>query len=171
MVFLFNVGGYYIVFWALKHQASEELSARLDAELYAEEETIELKIPVSLPYPLQETGSFERMNGMFEHRGEFYKLVKQKLQNDTLYIVCIQDHERKHLENTMTDYVKLSNDLPGTNSQKALQFLGKLLKDYDSNSAITFTEQPGWSMSISYKEISDSFNTPSIQIQSPPPKA
>ena len=35
---------------------------------------------------------YERVNGEFEHNGEFFKLVKQKLENDTLNIVCIKDH-------------------------------------------------------------------------------
>ena len=168
MVFLFNVGGYYIVFWGLQQRYSRELIERLDANLYSEEETIELKIPVTLPYPLNQQ-EFERVNGKFEHNGEYYKLVKQKLHNDTLYIVCIQDHQQKRLEKTITEYANLSNDLP-SNSDKALNFLGKLLKDFESNKNLDLVASGVWCLEIpltfhSFKTIDQE-----REIHSPPPK-
>ena len=168
MVFLFNVGGYYIVFWGLRQQNSIELTARLDANQYTAEETIELKIPVTLPYPIQQQ-DFERVDGKFEHNGEHYKLVKHKLLNDTLYIVCIKDQEDKRLVKTMTEYVKLSNDLPA-NSDKAANFLGKLLKDFESADDVAFTGTDGWSLQLSF--ISKTYLTiiREKNIISPPPK-
>jgi hypothetical protein len=169
LVFLFNVGGYYIVFWALRHQANVKLTARLDADLYSEDETIEIKIPMSLPYPLQE-GEFKRTNGMFEHHGEIYKLVKHKLQNDTLIVVCIKDRAQKQLNRTMTDYVSLSNDLPGT-AKKALNVLGKILKDYNTHHDPALIEFAPWSQDLGFNEMSVSLVTTIISVQSPPPKA
>jgi hypothetical protein len=168
IVFLFNVGGYYIVFWGLRLQADKQLTTRLDADLYNTHETIELKIPVTLPYPIQQQ-EFQRIDGRFEHHGEFFKLVKHKLQNDTLYIICIRDHQTKHLVNTMTDYVKLTQALPGT-SQKALNFLGKLLKDFYSQADIGIALNYGFSMVILFKKTSDSLPDPVIPVHSPPPK-
>jgi hypothetical protein len=46
------------------------------------DETILLKIPVAVPYQIDSEG-YERVDGEFEHQGEFYRLVKQKYQNDT----------------------------------------------------------------------------------------
>ncbi|MEO5599502.1 MAG: hypothetical protein ABIR06_01110 [Cyclobacteriaceae bacterium] len=111
-IFLFNVGGYYIVFWGLRVKADQLLTERLDANEYKSNETIEIKIPVRLPYPIQQQ-EFERIDGKFEHNGEVFKLVKHKLENDTVYIVCIRDHRIEHLESTLTDYVNASNALPG----------------------------------------------------------
>jgi hypothetical protein len=167
-VFLFNVGGYYIVFWALRYQANAELTARLDAELYSNDETIELKIPMSLPYPLQ-SRDFERTYGMFEHQGESYKLVKHKLQNDTLIVVCIKDHTRNDLNRTMNDYASMSNDLPGT-AKKALNFLGKLLKDYSTHVNTTLIEHQAWCQEFDYNNASFLLVETTISIQSPPPK-
>lgn len=168
MVFLFNVGGYYIVFWGLRLQADQQLTTRLDADLYKAHETIELKIPVTLPYPIHQQ-EFQRIDGRFEHHGEFFKLVKHKLQNDTLYVICIRDHQTKHLVNTMTDYVELTHALPGT-SQKALNFLGKLLKDFYSQADISIVHNYGFSIAILFKEASESLLSPVIPVQSPPPK-
>ncbi|MEX2231647.1 MAG: hypothetical protein WD824_05780 [Cyclobacteriaceae bacterium] len=171
MAFLFNVGGYYIVFWGLRFQSDQQLTSRLDANLYEPEETIELKIPVALPYPIQ-SQDFQRVNGRFEHGGEFYKLVKHKLENDTLYVVCIRDHQTRELVNTMTDYVQLTQALPGTNTaNKALNFLSKLVKDFCSHQDINMLHQYGFSMLIVFTEIREFFLQPVISVHAPPPKA
>ena len=105
LVFLFNVGGYHIVFWGLRVQTDRELSNRLDANLYDPEETIQLRIPIALPYPIQ-SHDFQRVDGRFEHNGQQYKLIKHKLQSDTLYVVCLRDHATRQLVTTMTDYIE-----------------------------------------------------------------
>jgi len=64
-----------------------------------------------LPYPIQQNG-FERVDGEFEYKGEYYNLVKQRLENDTLFMVCIRNHQEKRLISTMTEYANMANDLP-----------------------------------------------------------
>lgn len=167
-IFLFNVGGYYIVFWGLRQQANNELRARLDADLYSAEEIVELKLPLTLPYPIEQQ-EYERVNGKFEHQGVHYKLVKQKFQNDTLYVVCIKDQAEKQLVKTMNDYVKMTNDLPAS-SKKALHFLGKLLKDFEHINSEKPVQQHGWSQEITFAITSPSTLTQPSRIPSPPPK-
>lgn len=167
-VFLFNVGGYYLVFWGLRHHANIELKARLDADLYHQEDLIELKLPLSLPYPVEQQ-EYERANGKFEHKGEYYKLVKQKFQNDTLYVLCIKDHEEKQLVKTMTDYVEVTSDLPAS-SKNELHVFGKLLKDFESANPEKLIHQDGWLQEIAFVIVSPSTLTRSSNIQSPPPK-
>lgn len=168
MVFLFNVGGYYIVFWGLRLETNQQLTARLDAGLYDPDATIELKIPVTLPYPIH-TDDFKRVDGGFEHNGEYYKLVKHKFQNDTLYIVCIRDGETRELVNAMTDYIRLTQAFP-VNHEKAHNFLEKLAKDFLSRPTGGIVERGGFSIMIAFFQLTDSFETRSIPVHSPPPK-
>jgi hypothetical protein len=169
LVFLFNVGGYYIVFWGLRFEADNELTARIDADHYKPSEIIEIKIPVTLPYPIQQDG-YKRIDGRFEYRGEFFKLVKQKLQNDTLSIVCIRDHEGKKLENTMNEYVKLANSLPATN-QKALNILAKLLKDFCKQVDPRILRYNDFAMRLFFADLSEILQCPLIAVPGPPPRA
>lgn len=170
IIFLFNVGGYYIVFWGLRYQANQQLTLRLDANLFDPEETILLKIPVALPYPLESNG-FQRVDGGFEHNGEFFKLIKNKLENDTLYVVCIRDRETRQLVKTMKDYVSLTQGLADENpSQKALHFLSKLAKDFCSNGAIDMVHQAGFSMLITYEQRLEHILGPSLPVHAPPPR-
>lgn len=146
LVFLFNVGGYYIVFWGLRYQTDQELTYRLNTDQYDRSETLEIKIPVTLPYPIQ-SRDFERVDGRFEHNGEHFKLVKHKLQNDTLYIVCLRDQETRQLVAALTDYVHLTQARPeADSSQKARHSLSKLVKDFYSYGSVSMLHQSGYIM-------------------------
>jgi hypothetical protein len=169
IIFLFNVGGYYLAFWALEYKTDKALSVRIDQDLYDAAETITIKVPIALPYPIQEH-DYERVDGTFEFQGEYYKLVKQKLEKDTLYVVCLKNHEQKEMVETITTYVKLTNDLPG-NAKKALSFFGKFLKDYDSVSRAEVIPATSWHHEISFKELNTYLQSTSQEIHSPPPES
>ena len=55
-LFLFNVGGYYIVFLGMKAKAKKDLLTRLDANDYTTDETLVLSVPLSMPYPIYSAG-------------------------------------------------------------------------------------------------------------------
>jgi hypothetical protein len=169
IVFLFNVGGYYVFFSILKLQTEKELTNRLDTDEYGADEIVLLKIPVTLPYPIQTQG-FERVDGSFQHEGQFYKLVKHKLQNDTLYIVCIRDHATRELVQTMDDYVELTQSFPATN-QKTWNFLSKLIKDFYSAESIPLPYLQGLIVELLWEEWDSLFQEPSIPVHALPPRA
>ena len=79
---------------------SRELTQLLNAGNYSELETFEFKIPLNIPYPIQNRG-FDRVHGAFEFDGEFYELVQQKLERDTLYVVCIKNASESRLGNSV----------------------------------------------------------------------
>lgn len=135
MIFLFNIGGYHAVFWALKTQAKKDLLHRLDADIYPAQDVVILTVPISLPYPILDAG-YQRADGEIEHRGEFYQLVKQKVENDTLFMVCIKDHNQKRIAQTMNEYTQLSNNLPAS-TKNTMDLLGKMFKDFTSTSFVT----------------------------------
>jgi hypothetical protein len=167
-VFLFNVGGYYLVFVGLHHRAQRLLTQKIETNQFEGHETIELKIPITLPYPILQTG-FEKANGKFEHNGIYYKLIKQKLENDTVYIVCIRDIESKKIANTLKDYVAKTNDLP-LNS-KSLNLFGKFLKDFETIETDLIQHGYGWSSEIQFADLAIITHSAIIAVHGPPPKA
>lgn len=170
LVFLFNVGGYHIVFWGLRLQTDQQLAKRLDAELYDQDETLEIKIPLSLPYPVYGR-HFERVNGAFEHNGEFFKLIKQRHENDTLYVICIRDRATRQLVNTMKDYVQLTSGLDNsTPTEKALNYLTHLVKDFYSQDGVCLLLEFRFAMRIMFSEFPQSFTQPEIAVHAPPPR-
>jgi hypothetical protein len=169
LVFAFNLGGYYVFFWAMRHTANKELVHRLDANDYSSEEVIELQIPFTLPYPIFNTG-FERVDGKFEHEGEIYKLVKQKLVNDTLYIVCLQDKKEMQITSAFKDYSRLSNDMPASHGKHSSSILNKLIKDYNYDQVIDLISISGWSRNQRWCQVEFLVTSPELEILSPPPK-
>ena len=114
----------------MQNHVTTGLLKRLDAGNYSKGETFVLTFPLSLPYPVGEY-DYKRVNGEFEFRGESYRLVKQKVENDTVFIVCLRDSESTKIAAAFNDFTKLSHNLPATN-KKALNFLAKLYKDFKS---------------------------------------
>jgi len=132
-VFAFNIGGYYLAFKALQVTAHQVLIEKINNEEYSEELTVELKVPLALPYSTTPSSEYKRVNGRFEYEGDVYKLVKQRLQNDTLYVVCIKDHEEKKLINDFKEYAQKAQDT-GSNSKKESGTSSKqIIKDYFGN--------------------------------------
>jgi hypothetical protein len=167
-LFLFNVGGYYIVFWGLRQHHNYQLNSRLDANQYSKEETVELKIPLSLPYPLTQSG-YERINGRFEHNGEFYKLVKKQVVNDILYVVCIRDQKEKQIVETMKEVESLTSDVP--TSDKDISLLAKLLKDFESHETPALAGTSGWVQGFEFSFRNYSINSADLSKTGPPPRA
>ena len=169
LLFLFNVGGYYLVFWGLRYQGDKKTWSRLEAAQYSEAETILFKIPMALPYPVNE-GVYEQMKGEFEHNGNFYKGIKQKFERDTLFVLCVKDQKEKNLANTMTSYEKASNDLP-SKSKHGQGLLSKLLNEYEPFHQIEVIHQNGWLLT-SPNSTSTSLDLLAFElsVQSPPPK-
>ena len=143
---LFNVLGYYGVFVGLQYQNSRNQISRLDAELYDESETFTLKVPISIPYAVDQT-EFERVDGEFEHEGQFYRMVKQKLSNDTLHIVCIKDHQGTRITKALKDYVKSFTDKPAHGKSDGKSTI-TLMKDYIPSAYSIGHGSDGWSTMI-----------------------
>ena len=152
----------------LRYQAKSEMIARLDSRSYSADETITLKVPFALPYWM-DSRAYERVDGEFQFRGEFYRLVEQKLEKDTLYIVCIKDAGEKKLFHVMSDFVKLSNDLP-TSAQQTIKLLGSLMKDFVVSAQTEILISQGWSREYSYAEPFFNLLTTSSSVFSPPPE-
>jgi hypothetical protein len=127
-----------------------------------------IRIPMALPYPM--VAGYESIDGEFEHNGEFFKLVKQKLENDTLNIVCIRDHKQKELFGALKDFIKLSNDLPTSHPQQAVLLLSKVLKDYEPLPDLKIISSDGWCIeSVEHDLIADLLFQ-DRDVLSPPPK-
>ena len=118
-ILIFNWIGYRFVVDYLQHKADVQLEARLDKNQYDESRLIELKVPIHLPYQNSWT-AYERYDGEITLNGTLYKYVERKVSNDTLYLRCLPNIQKMHLENAKDDFFKNTNDLAqNNNSQKS----------------------------------------------------
>jgi hypothetical protein len=167
---ILNVLGYYGVFVGLQYQNERDQIQRFDAERYDESETFMIKVPISIPYAANQT-DFERVDGEFEHQGQVYRMVKQKLSNDTLHIVCIKDHQQTEISRALKDYVKSFTDRPAQNKSNGKTTIS-FIKDYIFASYDIGHGADGWSAMISLQSQSENL-TPSFfaAIVHPPERA
>jgi hypothetical protein len=168
VIFLFNVGGYHLIFVALKVQAKNDLLHRLDADSYSSEEVVILTLPVTLPYSIHNP-EYERAIGEVEHKGEFYHLVKQKIENDTLFMICVKDQEQTRLQSSMEEYTSLTQALPA-NTKQNVSLLDHLFKDFLTTGSISPTVSWILEYDILFQSNEFSINQRSLSIDSPPPE-
>ncbi len=170
LVFLLflNILGFYGLLQGLRYKTTLELVQRLDNDRYSTEETILLKIPVAVPYQI-DSEEYERVDGEFEHQGEFYRLVKQKYQNDTLFMVCIKDHTSKRIEQALTDYVKTFTDKP-IDAKHSGKVATNLVKDYLPSCVSINTISTGWNSELVFAIKKYDLLNHDQSIASPPPR-
>ena len=140
---------------------------RLDNHQYLEEQTVTLKVAMTIPYHLD--SEYERVDGEIEHNGEFYRLVKQKLEKDTLYIVCIKDQDSKRIKQALADYVKTFTDKP-VDAKSTGKFVASFIKDFLPTSIEITPASTGWNYTVVLANTIHSFNSRSIAVFSPPPQ-
>ncbi|HEX6224910.1 MAG TPA: hypothetical protein VFZ52_10895 [Chryseolinea sp.] len=166
---LFNALGFYGLLEGLRYKTTIDLVKRLDNHRYTEDETILLKIPVAVPYKM-DSEDYERVDGEFEHNGEFYRLVKQKYQNDTLFMVCIKDHASKRIERALTDYVKTFTDKPVDRQHTGKNFTS-FIKDFLPTSIKISTTSKGWNYTVASAFVEHYFYDRPLKVFTPPPQS
>lgn len=118
IVLLFNWVGYRLFADFLQHRANVQLEAKLDKNDYHEDELIEIKVPLHLPYQLN-WSKFERFDGEIDVNGIHYKYVKRKVYNDSLILLCLPNQTQQKLEKAKDDYFKIVNDIAPSSQKKS----------------------------------------------------
>lgn len=122
LAFLLQVGGYYVMLGWMQFRWRYTVEDQLDAGLYDGLQPFTVRIPLSLPYSYPQAD--ERVQGEFEFQGDVYRLVRRKVVNDTLYLLCVRDVNARRLQHQFEVYHHQTHD------QLTLSFLGKLYKDF-----------------------------------------
>jgi hypothetical protein len=159
--------GYYGVFLGMQYKNTRDIALRLDTQDFSERETITFKVPLAIPY--MEDKAYERANCEIEHNGEFFRLVKQKYENDTLYIVCIKNTERKEIKKALADYVYSFTDKPVEPGGQT-KTIPSFIKDYLPTEFRLESSVAGWSNALSFEHFAESTASLYLPIHSPPPR-
>ncbi len=141
-----NTLGYYAVFLGLQYQNKVAMTERFDADQYDASQEITIKIPLTVPY-MADDADYKRVDGAFEHNGQFYRLVKQKYEKDTLIVVCVPDVENKRINQALSDYVMSFSDNAEDQNQSGSISMS-FIKDYLPQSFSIQSESTGWQMAV-----------------------
>ena len=118
LILLFNWVGYRLFSDFLMHCADIRLEARLDKNDFREDDLVEIKIPLHLPYQLN-WKSFERFDGEIDVDGVHYKYVKRKIYNDSLVLLCLPNKTKQNIEKAKDEYFKIVNDIDPSAQKKS----------------------------------------------------
>jgi hypothetical protein len=138
--------GYYGVFLGMQYRNTLSMVRILDAHQYDDAQTVTIKIPVAIPY-MTDNAEFQRVDGRFDYQGVHYRLVKQKYAGDTLFVVCVRDHENERISQALSKYVKTFTD-NGSDQQKHTKITLSFIKDYVGQSFCLSTLTAGWQIDI-----------------------
>jgi hypothetical protein len=167
LLVMLNVFGYYGIFLGLQYKNSRDVTSRLHAEDYNEAETTTIKIPLSVPY--MGNTAYEQLEGEFEYNGEFFHLVKQKLFQDTLYIVCIRDQQHKEINQALADYVKTFTENYSGNSSQS-KAVPSFIKDFLATQISIESSEQGWIHVCGFGITIETPDVSAITINVPPPR-
>ena len=127
---VFNSIGYRLVISFIQVKQDAAFIGRLDKGDYKENELIEIKVPLNLPYQTN-WKEFERVDGEINLNNQVYKYVKCKMYNDTMIFLCVHHETKTIFQQKAKDCIGRINDLPGNENKKADLFK-QLLNDYDT---------------------------------------
>lgn len=148
-VFLFiimlNIAGYYLVIegW----QWHNSISWSFDEGASNSQELI-VEIPLNVPYATQEK-EWEKAEGQFEYNGDVYRIVKQKLTLEAVYIACVKDSESSRIKQQLEDFAKTFTDKP-SDAKQGVKSLPGFIKEYVTQAISVKPSVIGWSVAIAY---------------------
>ena len=133
-ILFFNLFGYRFVINSLQQKADHKLETVIDNKEYNEDELMEIRLSLNMPYQERHTG-FERHYGEITVDGKMYTYVKMKIEGNILILKCIANHNRQQLNNTANNIVKANSGQDTENTgKKNNTFNNKVFSsDYDDS--------------------------------------
>jgi hypothetical protein len=135
---LYNAVGYYFVFQYQHQKAEEEFQEYLSSSVISDDDLTIFKVSVE-EYATKQTNGFDRVEGDFEQNGKFYEVVKQRLENDTIFIYCLNNEKEEALYAQLTDHINTHIvDGKGGKTKKSEKSANSLLKEYLPKTSYVF---------------------------------
>jgi hypothetical protein len=169
LLITFNTVGYsYVLNW-YRDDLNEKAKELIDDHVSEISGNLIFTIPVTTEYQTTLT-EYTRIDGEFQFEGVSYRMVKQKVQGNLLYVVCVND-QRAHVETeAINDLIaatsgQTTKDSP-LNSRTAAN---TLLKYCDTSTSSGITNSNRWLRPIVFIEHEDSYHFDCSQTLFHPP--
>jgi hypothetical protein len=143
-IILLNIAGYYLVFegWRYHHAASWSFD-----ENAGDAQEMIIEIPVNVPYA--EEKDWQSADGQFEYKGDVYRIVKQKLTLEAVYLACVKDAENTRINQQLDEFAKTFGDKPA-DAKSGGKSLPAFIKEYISPSISIKHSISGWFIEVTY---------------------
>ncbi len=148
VVILFITVGNYGILVIIKQQVTNQIIQKIEGNAEELNGNLVFTFPITLPYST-DSEEYTRVDGEIVYGGEVYRLVKQRLYQGTLYVVCIKDKKSKWANKLIGDFAKsVSGQTQDGNSTVILS--GSLTKYYVSIERTQYHTCKGWCQLIKF---------------------
>jgi hypothetical protein len=141
-----NAIGYYSFLVVVKDRLSQRTRVRLETSPHDLMGSLIVKVPVSLPYGVEASDTYEAAEGEIVYEGNVYQRIKQRLYGDTLYVMCVRDYQATAAQDQIDDY---SKTFAGENAQQdphagSIRIISSWAKYYFSEAHTIAALHEGW---------------------------
>lgn len=173
ILFLFlmvlNISGYYSFMVMVKGQLTGRILEKIQSGVNEPGGNMIIKMPLSLPYSV-DSKEYEPVRGQISYEGVIYQFVKQRLYKDTLYVVCVIDHQTTEANNKIKDY---SKSLAGETREQStgIRLVTSLTTYYFTNKHSLQSSDTGWTRDCLFAEVTDAYSYDSHPVIFHPPRS
>lgn len=144
-----NTIGYYAFLVVAKDRLSQRTRARLETSVHDVTGSLIVKVPVSLPYGTEAPATYESAQGEIVYEGTVYQRYKQRLQGDTLYVMCVRDYQATAAKDRIDSYSKtFAGESSQQDSQAGLRLISSWAKYYFSEGYTLTALYPAWGRTL-----------------------
>lgn len=141
-VLLYQAGGFAL-------QYLQQNTSEISATDLASRDKVIVKVPISLPYS-QNWEEAKKVSGQVQKGDEFYDMVEQKMERDTLYTTLVTNHSAREQFIEFSEMVEkhLSTD-PSKQQQSKSNLISLLIKEYCDARNVVVLYLLDWSITTS----------------------
>ncbi|PWT75626.1 MAG: hypothetical protein C5B59_08375 [Bacteroidetes bacterium] len=118
LVLFFTWFGYRMIGAFLDHSANAKFQAALDENKYECDKLMSFKVPTTSDGYYNNSNEYEKAIGQFEFNGIVYSIVKKRIFQDSIEILCIPNLTTMNGRMLANDLFKLINDLQQDGREK-----------------------------------------------------
>jgi hypothetical protein len=110
LLMIFNLAGYRWLFTTIENKATANLEQKISAGTYSEDQLVEIRIPLNMPYYSDK--EYENVYGETDFNGQHFRYVKRKVSGNTLYLLCLPNTEKNSIVKVKNEFARAVNDVP-----------------------------------------------------------
>lgn len=167
LIFWFNLFGYQHLLSFFHEKADNKLEALIDNNEYSDEELLELRVSLNMPYQNRFT-DFERHYGQITIEGKTYNYVKRKIEGDVLVLKCIPNNTKDQLRAFAADITKSNSNNEGGSPVKS----SVKIFSFECDESFFQPASPGFQeISGTYTSFNERIRTSLLIVPHQPPQA
>ncbi|AYB31583.1 hypothetical protein [Chryseolinea soli] len=157
LLILLNTIGYYEVLLFMERQNYDQAVQKISGNENEISGNLLLKIPLASRFN-EDDREYRKAQGEITVEGELYHFVKQKLYQDTLYIICLRDTKTSEVRDALSDLSRTMADQnhKSGNTQKGVDV--SFAKFYTLSATVKERIETGWSRLLQHVPVTNLYH-------------